>query len=92
MIHTLVLPNFPIKKKKKKSQTKSEKKYKIQKTKKKSPKLCLYFFCLYVKASHQTMLTAKDTSQLSSFLSLVLFFPFIFYQILCFFFFFWYVI
>ena len=34
MIHTLVLPNFPIKKKKKKSQTKSEKKntkYKKQK-------------------------------------------------------------
>ena len=89
MIHTLVLPNFPIKKKKKNPKLKVKKKYKIQKTKKKSPKLCLYFFCLYVKASHQTMLTSKDTSQLSSFLSLVLFFPFIFYQILCVFFFFY---
>ena len=86
MIRTLVIPNFPIKKKKK-SQTKSEKKntkYKKQKRNR------LNFVCIsFVSTSRlliKQCLHPKTPSQLSSFFSLVLFFPFIFYQIWGFFF------
>ena len=95
MIHTLVLPNFPIKKKKKKKKNSPKlkvKEKKIQNTKnKKQKRNRLNFVCIsFVPTSRlliKQCLHPKTPSQLSSFFSLVLFFPFIFYQILGFFFF-----